>query len=78
MLALEVIEPAQTEWAAPIVSAPKQDGTVRFCVYYRKLHAVKKRHFHSITRMDVCIYFFDESAIISTLEAKSEYWEIEI
>ena len=30
MLSMNVIEPAQSEWAAPIVFAPKKDGSLGF------------------------------------------------
>lgn len=38
MLPKKVIEPTQTEWAAPIVFTLKKDGYLRFCVEYRKSH----------------------------------------
>lgn len=40
MLAMDVIEPDQTECAAPIVFAPKKDGTLRFWGHYCKVNAV--------------------------------------
>lgn len=32
ILKQKVIEPATTGWAAPIVFAPKKDGTLCFCI----------------------------------------------
>lgn len=43
MLIHKVIEPIQIEWAPPIVFAIKKDGSLRFCVFYRKLNAVTIR-----------------------------------
>jgi hypothetical protein len=40
MLAQGVIEPATCEWASPIVMFPKPDGSLRFCINYRKLNAI--------------------------------------
>lgn len=43
MLFQNIVKPAQAKCAAPFVSALIKDGTLRFCVYYRKLDAVMKQ-----------------------------------
>lgn len=66
------IEPAQTQWAAPIVFVSKKDGTFRFCVSYWKLNAVTKRYLYFSLRMDECIDPLGKAAVFSTLDANSD------
>ena len=78
MLAMNVIEPAQSEWAAPIVFAPKKDGALRFCVDYRRLNAITVRDSYPIPRMDECMDSLGTAKTFSTLDANSGYWQVEI
>jgi hypothetical protein len=55
MLKAEVIEPATSEWASPIVLVAKPDGSARLCVDYRKLNAITVRDSYPLPRMDECI-----------------------
>lgn len=52
MLKYNIFEPAESEQASLIVSAPKEDGSLRFCVDYRWLNAVLKRGLYSVPRMN--------------------------
>ena len=78
MLAIDVIEPVTSEWAAPVVFAPKKDGLQRFCVDYRRLNAVTVRDSYPISRMDECIDSLGDSQVFSTLDCNVGYWQIEI
>ena len=71
-----VIEPAQSEWASPIVLAPKNDGTLCFCVDYRRLNNAIIPDTYPLPRMDDCIDSLGEAAVFTTLDANSGYWQL--
>lgn len=73
MLAGEVIEHAKTELASLIVSVPKEEGSLGFCVAYRKLDEVTIREPYPLQRINVCIDSFGDATVFSTLDANSGY-----
>lgn len=78
MLEQQIIETARTEWAAPMVLRPKNDGIRRLCVDHRKLNAVTKHDSPPILRMNECIYSVCETAPFFALDANSGQGETEI
>jgi len=78
MLNAGVIEPATSEWASPVVLITKKDGSVRFCVDYRKLNSVTIRDTYPLPRMDECLDSLGDASIFTTLDCNSGYWQIPV
>ena len=78
MLRASVIEPATVEWASPAVFVPKKDGTMRFCVDYRKLNAVTLWDSYPLPRMDECIDSLGDATVFTTLDFNGGYWQVEV
>lgn len=78
MLAVEVIEPPQSEWASSIVIALKKDGTPRFFIDYRLLDEVTIPDAYPTPRMDDCIDSLGASTIYTALDANWGYWQLPI
>ena len=61
-----------------MVLVPKPDGTMRFCVDYRKLNELTVRDVYPFPRMDDCIDFLGDAKVFSTLDFNSRYWQIPV
>ena len=78
MLQAGVIEPSQSAWASPVVMVPKPDGTLRFCVDYRRLNAMTARDSYPLPRMDECIDSLGLAQIFTTLDCNAGYWQLPV
>ncbi|KAI7796732.1 hypothetical protein IRJ41_005254, partial [Triplophysa rosa] len=76
MLEMGVIEESNSDWASPIVLVPKTDGSVRFCVDYRKVNAVSKFDAYPMPRVDELLDRLGSARFYSTLDLTKGYWQI--
>ena len=78
MLEQGVIEPGNSEWASSIVLVPKSDGSLPFCVDYRRLNSITVPDTYPLPRMDECIDSLGDAAIFNTLDCNKGYWQIPV
>ena len=73
-----VIRNVKSEWASPVVLIPKSDGSMRFCVDYRRLIELTVRDSYKIPRMEECLDSPGEAAFFTTIDCNSGYWQITV
>ena len=76
MLEKKIIEPSRSPWSSPIVLVPKKDGTIRFCVDYRKLNFVTKKDSYALPRIDEALALLNGNLYFSSLDCNAGYFQI--
>lgn len=76
MLDNEVIQPSTSPWSSPVVLVNKKDGSIRFCVDYRKLNNITKKDVYPLPRIDDSIHSFGQAKYFSSFDLASGYWQI--
>ena len=78
MLAKGIIEPLSSPWSSPVILVKKKDGTIRFCVDYRKVNGVTVKDSYPLPRIEDCLDALSGSQWFCTLELASGYWQVKM
>ena len=76
MLSAGVIGPSSSPWASPVVLVTKKDGSIRYCIDYRRLNDVTLKDSYPLPHPQDCLEALRESRWFSTLDLQSGYWQI--
>lgn len=78
MRAQGVVKPSSSPWSSPIVLVPKKDGSLRFCVDYRRLNSVTKKDVYPLPRIEDILVTLGKAKYFSMLDLAAGYWQIKL
>ena len=76
MLTQGIVCPSYSPWASPVVLVQKKDGSLRFCVDYRRLNAITKLDVFPLLRIDDSLDLLAKSKYFTTLDLATGYWQV--
>ena len=76
MLDAGVIQPSNSPWCNVVVLVRKKDGSLRFCIDFRKLNSLTVKDSHPLTRICETLESLAGAAHFSMFDMNSGFWQV--
>ena len=76
MLDAGVIRPSNSPWCNAVVLVRKKDGSLRFCIDFRKLNSLTVKDSHPLPRICETLESLAGAAHYSTFDMNSGFWQV--
>ena len=78
MMEIGAIRESTSPFSSNVVIVRKKDGSIRFCIDFRKLNQRTIKDAYPIPRIDDTLHSLAGSKYFTTLDLKSGYWQVEL
>ena len=78
MMDHEYIRPSDSPYGAPVLFAPKKDGSLRFCIDYRWLNKKTIRNRYPLPLPEELYDRLGSSTVFSKIDLRSGYWQMPV
>ena len=75
MLELGVTEKSVSPYSSPVVLVPKKDGSVQFCIDFRKLNKVTEFYANQMPNMEEVIYKMSGHIFFTKMDCCKGFWQ---
>ena len=76
MLHAGVVRPSNSPWCNAVVLVRKKDGSLRFCINFRRLNALTVKDSHPLPRICETLESLAGAAHYSTFDLNSGFWQV--
>ena len=76
MLHTKTIKPSWSPWTSPVVMVMKKDGTLRFCIDYRKVNEVTRKDTYPLPLIDMMFDKLKKSTIFTVMDLQKGYNQV--
>ena len=76
MLDAGAIRPSNSPWCNAVVLVQKKDGSLRFCIDFRRLNSLTKKDSHPLPRICETLDSLVGAAYFSTFDLTSGFWQV--
>ena len=78
MLQAGAIRPSKSSYSSNVVIVRKKDGSLRFCVDFRKLNSKTIKDAYAIPRVEDTLHLLAGAKYFTKLDLRSGYWQVRL